>query len=167
MITKDMVLRGLLRKDILTFVEDETDPICQIGKEWLYFGCGREKPEDPKEYLESLSPEAMAGAIFNALYDEGYLGNGVFSDAYRWCEVYLRSRDDEVKKPFIVDIAETNRKSVIVYAMNKEDAESEAERLLECEEIDLSRNCYDGPSFVAAPANFNALQDLDVYGEEG
>ncbi len=168
MITKEMIVRGLFRKDILAFVKDgEHDPACQMGGDWFWFGCDREGPEDPKEYLESLSLDQMVDAIYAALESFIESENPEDYDAYVGHELYLRKRDDMVSKPFVVDIEEVNRKKVIVYAMSSAEAKEVAENLYADGEIDLTRNCYDGVRFDAIRAGRDDVQSYDVYGEEG
>ena len=67
-------------------------------------------------------------------------------------------------KPYIVRIVETYSKSVIIWADDAGEALNIADNLYDTEEIDLSRNCYDGAEkTVDGIAKESELDDYDQY----
>lgn len=70
-------------------------------------------------------------------------------------------------KPYIVEIEETFRRKVIIWAKDTGDAAALAEELCDSGDIDMERNCYDGRIAVTSGiADEDELDEYDQYGDD-
>lgn len=114
-----------------------------------------------EKWKEELNKVAIERTNMQAMKENGMLDD----EEEPLVELKERPKPEPNTYPYVVEIEETYRRKVIVWAENNLAAINKADKLYEDGHIDLSRNCYNGHETISlGAASEQQLKLFDDFG---